>query len=379
MLQIDFTPTAGGGGNLLSLGGNYSILRHAHIELGNFDRASAIVAEWRDSVRTGAAEGPFFYINTNDAFFAAQRGDSAGAYDMLEAATAAQEPNTGLPIWDGVVSATGGWWARAAAAFGQTLALELPPEIQFLASAFLGTAEAVRGRPRASRVAFARAQTLAGQIGLPDLIAAAQLLRADAEFFALDAPDRASVALAPLLASPPPDTGMVRRYHARARALAAAICAGMEAVPQEGPAAQLACGQPVTTDSIHDTIETLERLGWEALGAGQLDRAVAIGREPRLARAGGVGLRARVPAALAWEQMANIDSATALFEQLAATPWGLLANALSSFVMRSYGLQRLAAMEGEPGRAARETLREWWADAELEFWRRVVEPLLGGR
>ena len=45
--------------------------------------------------------------------------------------------------------------------------------------------------------------------------------------------------------------------------------------------------------------------------------------------------------------------------------------------MRSYGLQRLAAMEGEPGRAARETLRVWWADAEPEFRRRVVEPLLG--
>ena len=140
---------------------------------------------------------------------------------------------------------------------------------------------------------------------------------------------------------------------------------------------QLACGQPVTTDSIHDTIETLERLGWEALGAGQLDRAVAIGREPRLARAGGVGLRARVPAALAWEQLANVDSATALFEQLATTPWGYLSNALSAFVMRSYGLQRLAAMEGERGRAARETLRVWWADAEPEFRRRVVDEVLG--
>ena len=75
--------------------------------------------------------------------------------------------------------------------------------------------------------------------------------------------------------------------------------------------------------------------------------------------------------------MANIDSATALFEQLAATPWGQLANAASSFVMRSYGLQRLAAMDGEPGRAAREKLREWWADAEPEFRRRVVEPLIG--
>ena len=58
--------------------------------------------------------------------------------------------------------------------------------------------------------------------------------------------------------------------------------------------------------------------------------------------------------------MANIDSATALFEQLAATPWGQMPNAPSAFVMQSYGLQRLAAMEGEPGRAAR-----------------VVEPLLG--
>lgn len=241
-----------------------------------------------------------------------------------------------------------------------------------------GPMEAIRGRPRASRAEFERSDDLAQQMGLPYAIAGAQVLRAAAEFFALGGPERASVPLASMFSTAVPEAGgMLRRHHAQGRAVAAAICADLPTTPQEGPVAQLDCGAPVTTDSIHDTIETLERLGWEALGAGDLQRAIDIGNEPRLGRAGGVGLRARVPAAIAMERQGRADSAAAFFGRLADTPFGLVSNAFSAFLMQSYGLQRLAAMEGARGDAARATLREWWADAEPEFRRRVVEPLIG--
>ncbi len=112
------------------------------------------------------------------------------------------------------------------------------------------------------------------------------------------------------------------------------------------------------------------------MGDGDLPRAMEIGNDPRLARAGGVGLTARVPAAIALQRQGRADSAAAFFQRLTETPFGFVTNAPMAFLMWGYGLRALVEMDGAGASQAREQLREQWADAEPEFVRRVVEPTL---
>ena len=137
------------------------------------------------------------------------------------------------------------------------------------------------------------------------------------------------------------------------------------------------CGGEAQSDSVRDRIETLERLGWEALNEGRLQDVVRIGADPFLPRAGSVGRSARAPAALAYERLEMPDSAAAIYEPLVQAYAGFAGG--PAWVRRSFALRRLATFDGEVGERAREQLRSDWVDAEPEFRRRVAEPILGGR
>ena len=93
-----------------------------------------------------------------------------------------------------------------------------------IAGRSLASIEAVRGRPAASRAAYAEVLQGAQLTQDSSLVMAIRLEQAASEYFALDAPVRASAVLAPLLNQPPPSGPRLRRHHARAEALAAAIC-----------------------------------------------------------------------------------------------------------------------------------------------------------
>ena len=110
---------------------------------------------------------------------------------------------------------------------------------------------------------------------------------------------------------------------------------------------------------------------------GRYHDAIRIGREPRVRRAGGPGLRARLTAAVGFEAMGLSDSAVALYEQAANVPFGDPLTAPPALVLRSYALRRLAGLGGDVAISAREELSRDWADAEPEFRSRVAAALLG--
>ncbi len=193
----------------------------------------------------------------------------------------------------------------------------------------------------------------------------------------VQATSKAAAVLAPLLNQPPPSEPRLRRHHARAEALAAAICSSWSVAPIEAPVSSLRCGGEAQSDSVRDRIESLERLGWDALNEGRLRDAIRIAAEPFLARAGSEGSSARAPAALAYERLEMPDSAAAIYDRLVHRTAATFETGVASIVRRSFALRRLAAFEGQVGERAREQLRSDWVDAEPEFWRRVVEPLVG--
>ena len=240
----------------------------------------------------------------------------------------------------------------------------------------LGIVEAIRGRPASSRAAYAAALDYARQVGRPDRTVRVQLEHAEAEFFVLGEGAQAWAALQPILELTPPDTGIVRRFHARAQAVVKAICvSGTAALVESGDT--FGCDAPLRTDSLLDNIETLEGLGWEAVRTGQFDDALRIAREPILARAGGPGLRARAPSAVAFETLGLPSSAAAIYGEISRGTFGLTDRASSVFALKSFALQKLVALGAEGAEEARAELRRMWADAEPAFVERVVIPLLG--
>ena len=272
------------------------------------------------------------------------------------------------------IAAAGGRWERAGDAARTATTTDRDPWTRLQASVLLGTVEAVRGRPLASRAAFATATAAATELD-PFFGLSAQMQQADAEFFALGDTRRASAYLLDTLTKPRPEAGQPRRYYARAQAVAAAICAKFDVSTFEDPMTRLGCGAEVVVDSLRDTIESLEVLGWRAAGGGQYADAVRIGSDPRLSQAGGAGLRARAPAAIAYEALGLPDSAAFVYKDMARARFGWISNATSAFVMRSWALRRLAALGGPAGDSAVSVLTQDWADAEPEFLARVAYPL----
>ena len=100
-------------------------------------------------------------------------------------------------------------------------------------------------------------------------------------------------------------------------------------------------------------------------------------REPILARAGGLGLRARAPSAVAFETLGLSSSAAAIYHEISRGTWGQTDRAASVFSLKSFALQKLVALGAEGAEEARAELRRMWADAEPAFVERVVIPLLG--
>ena len=173
--------------------------------------------------------------------------------------------------------------------------------------------------------------------------------------------------------------GIVRRYHAGAQVLAAALCSEAGAVLEELPAARLSCGGQAVVDSVHDEIEALALLAWQAVAEERYADAVRIGHHPRLeGRVGTPSLRARLPVALAYERTGFPDSASAIYEHLARGPFGQTNHAQSAWVTRSFALRRLVALGGARADSARAALRHDWADAEPEFRTQVAGPVLEG-
>ena len=111
--------------------------------------------------------------------------------------------------------------------------------------------------------------------------------------------------------------------------------------------------------------------------ARQFDDARSIAREPILSRAGGPGLRARAPSAVAFETLGLPSSAAAIYGEISRGTFGLTNRASSVFAMKSFALQKLVALGAEGAAEARAELRRMWADAEPAFVERVVIPLLG--
>ncbi len=244
---------------------------------------------------------------------------------------------------------------------------------------FLGTVEALRGRPVASRTAFTQAVRVAQQHVDPAVELAMRLQHAQAEFFVLDEPARAAAALAPVLSTTEPMVGTVRRFVAKGEALRAAICDALPTAMTELPGGDLQCGAPSQADSAMAWIETVERMGWEHLAAGRLQQATAAASEPRLRRAGGDGIRALLPAAVAYERLGMPDSAAAIYAEIVR--FSPIGNAKEfagfSLAYEQYALRHLVALGGAAADDARRQLRHAWQDAEPEFRRRVVEVVLG--
>jgi tetratricopeptide (TPR) repeat protein len=306
----------------------------------------------------------------------AQVGDSAEAETVLELMGRRLGTKRANEAY---VPAANRQWARGASAAQRLAVADPPPMLPPELLAMAGTMEAVRGRPRASRALFGGAMEYARAMRLPGVEMLIELHRAEAEFFALDAPERAQVILAPRLSPPLPTVGIMRRYHAGAQVLAAALCSEAGAVLEELPAAGLPCGGQAVVDSVRDEIEALALLAWQAVAEERYADAVRIGHHPRLeGRVGTPSLRARLPAALAYERTGFPDSASAIYEHLARGPFGQTNHAQSAWVTRSFALRRLVALGGAGADSARMALRHDWADAEPEFRTQVAAPLLDG-
>jgi serine/threonine-protein kinase len=345
----------------------------ARLDLGDLDGALAGHFEWRRLVAEEGAHDPDPYATAlNLAMTYARLGDTASARLEREVFAELTGYST-LPV-EAFVPAAAADWGQAAGIMARSADLATESWWKNLDAPMLGTIEAVRGRPESSRAAFARAVESLDSAPTASL----HVQRADAEFFALADPQRASAALEAILSSAPPDSGFARRGHARAQAVAAAICAHVAEPPVEGPAARLDCAAPIATDSLRDEIETLEALGWRAVAEGRLEDAVRIGREPILSRAGGPGLRARAPAAFAYEALGMADSARAIYEPMARAPFGWISHAPSAIAMRSYALRRLARMGKAAGDSASARLDRDWVEAEPAFLDRMSGVIAPG-
>ncbi len=120
-------------------------------------------------------------------------------------------------------------------------------------------------------------------------------------------------------------------------------------------------------------------MGWEHLAAGRLQQATAPTASPRLPRAGGDGIRALLPTAVAYERLGMQDSAAAIYEEIVRmSPIGDAREfAGYSLAYEQYALRSLVAMGGAAADDARRQLQHAWQDAEPQFARRVAEPILG--
>ena len=267
-------------------------------------------------------------------------GDRTGAERMLEA----RRERYGSAR-DVEVAVAGQEWERAARAIRE---LHEGPDVRAKAPydlAWLGTVEAVRGRPTESRAAFARALDAARRMNQPYLERIVQYRRAEAEFFALNDPGRAAVIVASMLAAPPSTEGMRRRLGALAQNLAAAICSLGGSVGEEPPTAGL-CDARAPVDSVRDEIEALELMQWSALREGRLDDAARIGSVPALVNAGVARLLARLPSAIAFERLGQPDSAAAVYREILARRMALVTHVPALLVRRSFVLRRLVELGG---------------------------------
>jgi tetratricopeptide (TPR) repeat protein len=353
----------------------YTYLVLSYMEVGDPAQAREIYSELTEKVAAGEAEEwelEFLTRIINSAMLAAQMGDSTRA-DLYMAQWNERVPEIYRWLGESWTAIAGKQWSRAAAAARRVTTADASPEHRMQGALLLGSVEAVRGRPRSSREAFALAGGIALERGDPFYALSVEIQEADAEFFALADPQRASARLVDFLGEPPPENGLARRYHARAQAVAFAMCAYFVEPPVEGPASRLNCRADVVTDSLRDPIETLEALGWKAVVEGRYGDAVRIGSEPLLRRAGGAGSRGRAPAAFAYEALGTPDSAAAIFRDMARAPFGYISSAPSAIVMRSYALRQLARLPGAAGDSALAVLRAEWAEAEPEFLGRVAD------
>jgi len=270
------------------------------------------------------------------------------------------------------------WWSAASAALQEAGSGEADSPLRLRLWTLLGSVEAVRGRPAASRAAFARAAAVAAQGGYPEWKQAVELQRAEAEFLALGDAHRALESLDALL-SPEPQHGLLRRQQAQGYALAAALCARLAEPRVTSLPAPRVCRRNVPTDSSRDALETIEARGWQAVAARRPVDAIALGRDPRLSRSGMTGARARAAAAFVFERQGQPDSAAAIYRAMLPAYFGMIGNAPSVIVMRSYALRRLVALGGAEGERARKELERDWADAEPEFKAALIAPLFAGR
>ena len=82
--------------------------------------------------------------------------------------------------------------------------------------------------------------------------------------------------------------------------------------------------------------------------------------------------------AIAFERLGQPDSAAAVYlEILAKTPTTLVNHIPASLVRQSFVLRRLVELGGADAASALDRLQRDWADAEVEFRRRVVDRVLG--
>ncbi|MEE8117327.1 MAG: serine/threonine-protein kinase [Gemmatimonadales bacterium] len=353
----------------------YNGLMLLHTDLGEFDAAEEIYPQLLAAEETGTTPPEVRF--GNGAMVAAARHDTSGALDRLN-----QIPggiNTSAVWYQLHVLAEVGEYARAAES-AQRGSATSSPSLRRQYAGFLGTVEALRGRPTTSRAAFAQAVATARQHVEPVVELGMILQHAQAEFFVLDDPARAAATLLPLLRYPDPRAGLPRRYVAQAEALRAAICEALPVTIAELPGGDLQCEAPSRVDSAAAWIETIERMGWEHLAAGRLPEATDLARWTRLTRAGGDGARALLPAAVAYERMGRLDSAAAIYEEIVRlSPIGDGREFTGySLAYEQYALRRLVAIGGSAAEDAQRQLRHAWQDAELEFRRRVVERVLAG-
>ena len=362
----------------------YNVLAVHLVDLGEFEQAEEIFPPYLAAVeQLTAMEGQREIVSAawvNGAMMAAARHDTSTALDRLD--------RSGLLDPETVVVNRGwlrlhvlvevGEYARAAEQAGLARS-QTSLHRQRHGFGFLGTVEALRGRPVASRTAFTQAVRVAQEHVDPAVELAMRLQHAQAEFFVLDEPARAAVALAPVLSTTEPLVGTVRRYVAKGEALREAICDALPTAMTELPGGDLQCGAPSQVDSAMAWIETVERMGWEHLAAGRLQQATAPAASPRLPRAGGDGIRALMPAAVAYERMGMPDSAAAIYEEIVRL--SAIGDAREfagySLAYEQYALRRLVALGGAAADDARRQLQHAWQDAEPEFARRVAEPLIG--
>ncbi|MCH7564941.1 MAG: ArsR family transcriptional regulator [Gemmatimonadetes bacterium] len=357
----------------------YNALILQLLDLGEFEHAEEVFPPYLAAVEELQPEyTAASWVNM--AMVAAARHDTSTALDRLD--------RSGLLDPENVVVNTGWYWLHVLVEVGEYARAadqarlarsQTSLDWQRHHIGFLGTIEALRGRPVASRTAFTQAVTVAQEHEQPAVELAMRLQHAQAEFFVLDEPARAAAALAPVLGTTEPLVGTVRRFVAKGEALREAICDALPTAMTELPGGNLQCGAPSQVDSALTWIETIERMGWEHLAAGRLQQATAPVASPRLPRAGGDGIRALLPAAVAYERLGMPDSAAAIYEEIVRlSPIGNAREfAGYSLAYEQYALRRLVAMGGAAADDARRQLQHAWQDAEPEFRRRVVEVVLG--